>query len=183
MEKRLMTVAAAIAVSTSMAFAQSQISGKVTSSDDGQPVVGASIKVAGTNTGTITDIDGNFSLNAPANAKLEISYIGMIGKSVKAAKNMKIVLDPDNNALDDVLVIAYGKTKKSAFTGSAVEIKSEDITAHVASSATTALVGKVAGIQATSSSGEPGSAPTIRIRGIGSVSASSQPLYIVDGAP
>ena len=183
MEKRLMTVAAAIAVSTSMAFAQSQISGKVTSSDDGQPVVGASIKVAGTNTGTVTDIDGNFSLNAPADAKLEISYIGMVSKTIKAGRNIKVVLDADNTALDDVLVIAYGKTKKSAFTGSAAEIKTEDITAHVTSSATSALVGKVAGIQATSTSGEPGSDPTIRIRGIGSVSASSQPLYIVDGAP
>ena len=173
MEQRLMTVAAALVVSTSMAFAQSQISGTVTSSEDGSPVIGASVKVAGTKTGTVTDVDGNFSLNAPAGAKLEISYIGMVSKTVKAGKNMKVLLDADNTALDDVLVIAYGKTKKSAFTGSAVEIKSEDITAHVASSATTALVGKVAGIQATSSSGEPGSAPTIRIRGIGSVSASS----------
>lgn len=183
MEKRLMTFIACLFLSLGMALAQTQVSGTITSSEDGSPVIGASIKVAGTQTGTVTDVDGNFSLNAPANAKLEISYIGMIGKTVKAGKNMKIVLDPDNNALDDVLVIAYGKTKKSAFTGSAVEIKSEDITAHVASSATTALVGKVAGIQATSTSGEPGSAPTIRIRGIGSVSASSQPLYIVDGAP
>ena len=183
MEKRLMTFIACLFLSLGMALAQTQVSGTITSSEDGSAVIGASIKVAGTNTGTVTDVDGNFSLNAPANAKLEISYIGMIGKTVKAGKNMKIVLDPDNNALDDVLVIAYGKTKKSAFTGSAVEIKSEDITAHVSSTATTALVGKVAGIQATSTSGEPGSAPVIRIRGIGSVSASSSPLYIVDGAP
>ena len=120
-----MTVAAAIAVSTSMAFAQSQISGKVTSSDDGQPVVGASIKVAGTNTGTITDIDGNFSLNAPAGAKLEITYIGMQSKSVKAGKNMKIVLDADDHALDEVMVVAFGTAKKSAYTGSAAVVGSE----------------------------------------------------------
>ena len=94
MEKRLMTVVAGLALSTSMAFAQSQISGHVTSSEDGSPVIGASIKVAGTNTGTVTDIDGNFSLNAPAGAKLEITYIGMNSTSVKAGKNMKIVLDP-----------------------------------------------------------------------------------------
>ncbi len=74
MDKRLMTLVAGLTLSTSMAFAQSQISGKVTSSEDGSPVIGASIKVAGTNTGTVTDIDGNFSLNAPAGAKLEISY-------------------------------------------------------------------------------------------------------------
>ena len=127
MEKRLMTVVAGLALSTSMAFAQSQISGHVTSSEDGSPVIGASIKVAGTNTGTVTDIDGNFSLNAPAGAKLEITYIGMNSTSVKAGKNMKIVLDPDNKSLDEVIVVAYGTAKKSAFTGSAAVIKSEEI--------------------------------------------------------
>ena len=183
MKKRLTMVMGGLVLSTGMALAQTAVTGKVTSSDDGSPVVGASIKVVGTNTGTVTDIDGNFVLNVPANAKVVVSYIGMLPKTVKIAKNMKVILDPDNQALDDVLVIAYGKTKKSAFTGSAAEIKSDEITAHVSSSATSALVGKVAGIQATSSSGEPGSSPTIRIRGIGSVSASSEPLYIVDGAP
>lgn len=124
MEKRLMTVVAGLALSTSMAFAQSQISGHVTSSEDGSPVIGASIKVAGTNTGTVTDIDGNFSLNAPAGAKLEITYIGMQSKTVKAGKNVKIMLDPDDTLLDDVVVVAYGTAKKSAYTGAASEIKS-----------------------------------------------------------
>ena len=124
MEKRLMTVVAGLALSTSMAFAQSQISGHVTSSEDGSPVIGASIKVAGTNTGTVTDIDGNFSLNAPAGAKLEITYIGMQSKTVKAGKNVKILLDPDDTLLDDVVVVAYGTAKKSAYTGAASEIKS-----------------------------------------------------------
>ena len=183
MAKRLTMLMGGVLLSTGMALAQTAVTGKVTSSDDGSPVVGASIKVVGTNTGTVTDIDGNFVLNVPANSKVVVSYIGMLPKTLKITKNMKVILDPDNQALDDVLVIAYGKTKKSAFTGSAAEIKSDEITAHVSSTATSALVGKVAGIQATSSSGEPGSSPTIRIRGIGSVSASSEPLYIVDGAP
>ena len=183
MEKRLMTFIACLFLSIGMALAQTQVSGTVTSSEDGSPVIGASIKVVGTNTGTVTNIDGNFSLNVSANAKLEVSYIGMVTKTVKAAKNMKIVLDPDNHALDEVMVVAYGTAKKSAFTGSAGEVKASDIDVHVTSTATSALVGKVAGIQATSSSGEPGSAPVIRIRGIGSLNASSSPLYIVDGAP
>lgn len=183
MGKRFLVFVASVFLYVGTAMAQTQVSGKVTSSEDGQPVVGATVKVVGTNQGAITDINGNFSINAPANAKLEVSYIGMISKTLKASQKMNVVLDSDSQALDEVMVIAYGKTKKSAFTGSAVEVKSSDITTHVASSATTALVGKVAGIQATSSSGEPGSSPTIRIRGIGSVSASSQPLYIVDGAP
>ena len=79
-------------VSTSMAFAQSQISGKVTSSEDGAPVIGASVKVAGTKTGTVTDVDGNFSLNVPAGAKLEVTYLGMLPQTVKAGQKMKIVL-------------------------------------------------------------------------------------------
>ena len=121
MDKRLMTLVAGLTLSTGMAFAQSQISGKVTSSEDGSPVIGASIKVAGTNTGTVTDIDGNFSLNAPAGAKLEISYIGMNSQTVKASSNMKIVMVSDDKTLDEVVVVAYGTTTKASFTGSAAE--------------------------------------------------------------
>ena len=184
MEKRLMTVVAGLALSTSMAFAQSQISGHVTSSEDGSPVIGASIKVAGTNTGTVTDIDGNFSLNAPAGAKLEISYIGMNSTSVKAGKNMKVVLDPDNKSLDEVIVVAYGTAKKSAFTGSAAVIKSEEIGKIADSNPVQALTGKVSGVQINSTTGQPGVADfKIRIRGISSINADSKPLIIVDGAP
>lgn len=184
MDKRLMTLVAGLTLSTSMAFAQSQISGKVTSSEDGSPVIGASIKVAGTNTGTVTDIDGNFSLNAPAGAKLEISYIGMNSTSVKAGKNMKIVLDPDNKSLDEVIVVAYGTAKKSAFTGSAAVIKSEEIGKIADSNPVQALTGKVSGVQINSATGQPGVADfKIRIRGISSINADSKPLIIVDGAP
>ena len=114
-----MTVAAAIAVSTSMAFAQSQVSGTVVSAEDGEPIIGASIKVAGTNTGTVTDVDGKFSLNVAKNAILEITYIGMNKKEVKATPNMKISMESDAHNLDEVMVVAYGKAKKSSFTGSA----------------------------------------------------------------
>jgi len=179
-----MTAVAALAVSTSMAFAQSQISGHVTSSEDGSPVIGASIKVAGTNTGTVTDIDGNFSLNAPAGAKLEISYIGMNSTSVKAGKNMKIVLDPDDKALDEVIVVAYGTAKKSAFTGSAAVMKSEDIAKVADSNPVQALTGKVSGVQINTQTGQPGVEDfKIRIRGISSINAGSTPLVIVDGSP
>ena len=102
-----------------MAFAQTSVTGKVTSSDDGEPVVGASIKIVGTNTGTVTDIDGNFVLNAPADAKLEISYIGMQPKTVKASAKMQVVLTSDNKSLDEVVVTGYGVQKKASFTGAA----------------------------------------------------------------
>ena len=183
MEKRLMTVVAALAVSTSFAFAQSQISGKVTSSEDGSPVIGASIKVAGTNTGTVTDIDGNFSLNAPANSKLEITYIGMQSKTIKASSNMKISLDADNHSLDDVVVVAYGTAKKSSLTGAVASVDSKSIEKTISTSVTGALEGKAAGVQVNNTYGEPGAAPKIRIRGFGSVNGSNDPLYVVDGVP
>lgn len=104
MEKRLMTFIACLFLSLGMALAQTQVSGKVTSAEDGEPVIGASIKVVGTKTGAVTDIEGNFSLTAPEGAKLEISYIGMNSQTVKAGSNMKIVLNPDNKTLDEVVV-------------------------------------------------------------------------------
>ena len=184
MEKRLMTFIACLFLSIGMALAQTQVSGTVTSSEDGSPVIGASIKVVGTNTGTVTNIDGNFSLNVSANAKLEVSYIGMVTKTVKAAKNMKIVLDPDNHALDEVMVVAYGTAKKSAFTGSAAVVGSEELSKKVTTNVADALVGSVSGLQMRGSSGQPGAGQgSINIRGIASMYADTDPLVIVDGAP
>ena len=184
MEKRLMTFIACLFLSIGMALAQTQVSGTVTSSEDGSPVIGASIKVVGTNTGTVTNIDGNFSLNVSANAKLEVSYIGMVTKTVKAAKNMKIVLDSDNHALDEVMVVAYGTAKKSAFTGSAAVVGSEELSKKVTTNVADALVGSVSGLQMRGSSGQPGASQgSINIRGIASMYAATDPLVIVDGAP
>ena len=182
MVKRLTMIFAGLFLAIGMALAQTQVSGTVTD-ENGEPIVGAAVRVAGTKTGTVTDVDGNFSISAPADARLDITYIGMLPKSVKAGRNMKIVLSSDSQLLNDVMVIAYGKTKKSAFTGSATDVKAADISAHITSNATNALTGKVAGLQVTSTSGEPGASPTLRLRGVGSVYASSTPLYIVDGAP
>ena len=184
MEKRLMTFIACLFLSLGMALAQTQVSGTVTSSEDGSPVIGASIKVLGTNTGTVTDMDGNFSLNVPANAKLAVSYIGMVGKTVKAGRNMKIVLDPDDKSLDEVMVVAYGTAKKSAFTGSAAVVGSEELSKKITTNVADALVGSVSGLQMRGSSGQPGASQgSINIRGIASMYASTDPLVIVDGAP
>ncbi len=179
-----MTVAAAIAVSTSMAFAQSQISGKVTSSDDGQPVVGASIKIVGTNTGTITDIDGNFSLNAPAGAKLEITYLGMLPQTVKAGQKMKIVLEADNKTLDEVVVTAMGISRdKKALGYASQKLGSEDLNIAGTSSLASAMQGKLTGVDIRQSSGAPGASSQIVIRGARSFSGDNTPLYVVDGMP
>ena len=183
MEKRLMTFMAGVALSMGTAFAQSQVSGKITSSEDGTPVIGASIKVAGTNTGTVTDVDGNFSLNAPAGAKLEITYIGMNSKTVKAGRNMKITLDPDDTVLDDVVVVAYGTAKKSAYTGAASEIKATKIENRQISNVSSALIGTMSGVQTFQTNGQPGQETSIRIRGISSINGTNTPLYVVDGVP
>ena len=178
-----MTFMAGVALSMGTAFAQSQVSGKITSSEDGTPVIGASIKVAGTNTGTVTDIDGNFSLNAPAGAKLEITYIGMNSKTVKAGQNMKISLDPDNKALDEVVVTGYGNFKKSSFTGSASTLNTQGLEDIPVVSLTDKLAGGVPGISVTSTSSAPGAVNSIRVRGMGSINAGNEPLYVIDGTP
>ncbi len=184
MEKRLMTLVAGLALGVSLAFAQSQVSGYVSSSEDGLPVVGAAIRVVGTGTGTTTDINGNFTLDVPAGTMLEVSYIGMTPKTVKASRKLKIVLDPDNRSLDEVMVVAFGTTKKSAFTGSAAVVDAEELSKKISTNVTDALVGSVAGLQLRGSSGQPGSDnSSINIRGIASMYAATDPLVIVDGAP
>ena len=184
MEKRLMTLMAALFLFIGGALAQTKVNGTVVSQDDGQPVIGATVQVIGTQVGTVTNADGKFSLTVPAGkSMLRITYVGMDPLEVSARPNMRIFLTSDQAALDEVIVIGYGTAKKSAFTGSATEVGSVDIASHVTANAANALVGKVAGVTATSTSGAPGSAPTIRIRGIGSYAASSTPLYIVDGVP
>ena len=183
MEKRLMTFVACLFLSIGMALAQSQISGTVTSAEDGTPVVGASVKVVGTSTGVATDTDGHFTLNAPANAKLQISYIGMVPQTVKAGKNLKISLATDQQSLDELVVVAFGTAKKSAFTGSATVVGTEELAKSQVTSVTNALAGAVPGVQLTSASGAPGSTSTIRIRGFSSLNAGNDALIILDGAP
>ena len=183
MEKRLMTLLAALFLVLGSALAQTNVSGTVTSNDDGEPVVGAAVKVEGTNTGTVTDVDGHFQLNVPAGAKLTISYLGMKPQTVKASSNMKVVLENDNKTLDEVMVVAYGKQKKSSFTGSAAEIKADKLADRQVANLTQALSGEVAGVQVTVPSGKPGETASVRIRGIGSFASSNAPLYVVDGVP
>lgn len=179
-----MTFVACLFLSIGMALAQSRVSGKVTSAEDGHPVVGATVKVVGQkNTGTVTDVDGNFTLNVPAGAKIEISYIGMLSKTVKAGNNMNILLESDQQNLDEVMVVAYGTQKKSSFTGSAASVDSKKLANRPVANVTKALDGQVAGVTVTSGSGQPGSGSSMVIRGFGSINASNSPLYVVDGIP
>ena len=184
MKRRLTMFLAGLALCVGGAFAQTQVTGTVFSEEDNEPLIGAKVSVVGTQSVTVTDNNGRFTIMVPQGYKnLTVSYIGMLPKSVSARDGVKIYLQDNSRALDEVMVVAYGTTKRSTFTGSAMEIKSEEITNHVSSSATNSLIGKVAGVQATGVSAGPGSSPTIRIRGFGSMEASTTPLYILDGVP
>ena len=186
MKNKLLLLLASIFVSIGMATAQTvNVRGTVVSEDDGQPIVGASVVVKGTQIGTVTNFDGIFSFeHLPQSAKiLEISYIGMQTLDVSVKSTMKVVLKSDTRQLEEVMVVAYGQQKKSAFTGSAGVINADKLAQRVVSNITNAVSGQIAGVQAISNNGQPGAAATIRIRGIGSMSSSNSPLYVVDGVP
>ncbi len=161
-----------------------KVVGTVTS-EDGEPLVGASVIVVGTNVGTVTDADGNFSFNdIPMKAtQLRVTYLGMLPKVTAIKPTLKIVLAEERRQLNDVIVVAYGTAKKSSYAGSATMVSAKDLADKPVTSFESALTGKVAGLQVTSSSGQAGSAPTLQIRGIGSMNAGSSPLYVVDGVP
>ena len=155
--------------------------------NSGQPVIGASVTVIGqSQLGTVTDINGKFSITVPANSKrIEVSYIGMISQEIEAKSGvpMKIILKDNLKDLDEVVVIGYGAVKKRDLTGSMTSIKSEDIVATPTTNALESLQGKVAGLDMTKSSGQTGSGLSFSIRGNRSLNASNTPLIIVDGIP
>ena len=163
------------------ALAQSTISGTV-NDESGEPIIGASVKVQGTQTGAITDFNGKFSVQADANATLQISYIGYISASVKVngRNNITVTLKEDSQTLSDVVVIGYGVQKKSDLTGAVASLKGDDIKNLSTSDAAAALQGKVTGVQIINS-GSPGGGAEIRVRGYSSNSGNVGPLLIVDG--
>ena len=184
MKKRLTLFMMSLFLCVGSALAQTKVSGTVFSQEDGQPIIGAAVKVVGTSTGMLTDVNGRFSVALPAGKdQLEITYLGYEGKTVKAKNGMRVFLKADSKSLDEVIVVAFGTAKKSAFTGSAKAVGSDDIKLTQTTSVTGALAGNVAGVQLTQSSGSPDGSPTIRIRGFGSLNAGNDPLIIVDGAP
>lgn len=186
MEKRLTMILACLFLSLGMALAQTAVTGTVVSQEDGQPIIGATVRVVGASAGAVTDADGKFSISMPAgHNKLKVTYVGMVDQDVTVKGNsVRVVLVPDQTNLDEVMVVAYGTAKKSAFTGSAAVVKSDDIAKISSSNAMSALSGKVSGVQINSATGAPGQESfSIRIRGISSINAGNDPLIIVDGAP
>ena len=151
---------------------------------NGEPIIGANITVKGQSIGTITDIDGRFILEASTNALLQVTYIGYVSQELQVnnRKEITIILQEDAKALEEVVVIGYGTAKKSDLTGSTAQIKPEALTASVVGNALESLQGKAAGV-AVFNDNKPGASPSIRVRGSGSITASNEPLYVVDGFP
>ena len=164
-------------------FAQKEVSGVVVDTN-GEAVVGASIQAKGSTQGTISDYDGRFEMTVPDEVKtLIVSFVGMTTQEVPAGKNIKVTLGENTEVIQEVVVTGYGTVAKGAYAGSAQAVKAEDIEKKNPSDITKAMAGEVAGVQVATSSGQPGTVASIRIRGIGSISASSAPLYVVDGIP
>lgn len=184
--KRLSMMLAGLFLSVGMALAQTTVTGTVVSYEDNEPIIGATIQVVGNaGIGTITDYDGNFTLEVPEGMKtLRITYVGMEPLEVAVStKTLKIQLRNDVHTLDEVVVVAYGTQKKTSLTGSIQEVKSDAIELRPTTSVASALEGSVTGVQVNSTVGAPGEDPQIRIRGVGTVNGSSSPLYILDGVP
>lgn len=160
-----------------------RVSGIVMS--EGEPLPGASVLVKGTHNGTVTDVDGKYTLTVPADGTLVFSFIGL--KTTEQKVNGRTVVNaellPDSEQLDEVMVVAYATAKKYSFTGAASTVKGSEIAKMQVSNVSRALEGTVSGLQASAPSGQPGTDAEIRIRGIGSINASSAPLYVVDGVP
>lgn len=185
MRKKILFCLVAILVTT-VTFAQNiTIKGSVADKETGETIPSASIQVKGTTIGTVSDLNGQYTIDAPKNATLIFSSVGY--KVVEVAVNGRLVinvdLEIDNQMLDEVIFVAYGTVNKKDFTGSAVALESKKLENRPLTNATNALEGLSAGVQFTSASGAPGSSGGIRIRGFGSINASSSPLYVVDGVP
>ncbi len=164
------------------AFAQTKVTGTVFDERNGEPVIGATVKIKGSGSGTVTDIDGNFSIDAATGQQLEVSYIGYITQTIRVPKSHKVDvrLTEDTQTLDQVVVVGYGTMKRSDLTGSVSSINEEQIKQGVNTSVEQAMQGRIAGVQVTQNSGAPGGGISVQIRGVNTFSG-NEPLYVVDG--
>ncbi len=181
MRKKLTLLISFIFIAANMVLAQSAIKGKVTDKA-GQPLVGVSVKVQGTSTGSVTDVNGNYTINTQPNATLIATYVGYATQTVSIAGEsvVNITMTEETTNLNDVVVVGYGTQKKSVLTGSVTRVTSRDLENQQVVRVDQALQGRTSGVAVVASSGAPGAAPTIRVRGITSIN-NSEPLYVVDG--
>lgn len=183
--KRSLLLVALFVIGCLQLMAQTRtINGEVTDAQNGEALIGATVMVEGEKGGTVTDFDGNFSLQVSSSAKkIKVSYIGYIDKVLSVSDNMKVKLESDSKALADVVVIGYGTARKSDLTGSVATVKSKDFNKGLVSSPEQLINGKVSGVQIMSNSGSASAGSTIRVRGGASLNASNDPLIVLDGVP
>ena len=183
--KRSLLLVALFVIGCLQLIAQTRtIKGEVTDAQNGEALIGATVMVEGEKGGTVTDFDGNFSLQVSSSAKkIKVSYIGYIDKVLSISDNMKVKLESDSKALADVVVIGYGTARKSDLTGSVATVKSKDFNKGLVSSPEQLINGKVSGVQIMSNSGSASAGSTIRVRGGASLNASNDPLIVLDGVP
>ena len=183
--KRSLLLVALFVIGCLQLMAQTRtIKGEVTDAQNGEALIGATVMVKGEKGGTVTDFDGNFSLQVSSSAKkIKVSYIGYIDKVLSISDNMKVKLESDSKALADVVVIGYGTARKSDLTGSVATVKSKDFNKGLVSSPEQLINGKVSGVQIMSNSGSASAGSTIRVRGGASLNASNDPLIVLDGVP
>lgn len=183
--KRSLLLVALFVIGCLQLMAQTRtIKGEVTDAQNGEALIGATVMVEGEKGGTVTDFDGNFSLQVSSLAKkIKVSYIGYIDKVLSISDNMKVKLESDSKALADVVVIGYGTARKSDLTGSVATVKSKDFNKGLVSSPEQLINGKVSGVQIMSNSGSASAGSTIRVRGGASLNASNDPLIVLDGVP
>ena len=167
---------------TMSTLAQVQVSGTVTDNVLGEPIIGASVVEVGTTNGTITDLDGNFTLQVKSGAQLQFSFVGYVTQVLAAAPNMNVVLSEDNELLEEVVVTGYTTQRKADLTGSVAVVQTKGLKTSSDTDPMRALQGKVAGMTITSN-GSPAATATVRIRGIGSFNSNQDPLYVIDGVP
>ncbi len=185
MKKLFLLLVTVLSFAISASAQMRTVTGTVVEEANGEPVIGASVTPAGSSKGVVTDIDGNFTLQVPSSVKaITVSYVGFNPSTVAiTGAHLHVALKNSAEMLNDVIVVAYGTAKKSEYTGSAGVVKASQLEDALVSNVTNALSGKIAGVQTISSNGQPGESATIRIRGVGSINASSDPLYVVDGLP
>lgn len=182
MKQKLTMTLACLFIMVGSALAQTKVTGVVTSSEDGQPVTGVSVKVVGTNIGALTNVDGEFTITVPNNnSRLQFTYIGMQPKTMKAEASMRVVLDPDSKVLGEVVVTGMQKMDKRLFTGATSKVDAGKSKLDGVADVSRSLEGRVAGVSVQNVSGTFGTAPKIRVRGATSIYGSSKPLWVVDG--
>ncbi len=178
--KRLQTIFFSLLIVVSAA-ADIHVKGKVIDADNSEPMIGVSVLVQGTTAGTVTDFDGNFELTVPDKATLQLSYLGYKTIEIRAVDNMQIIMESDALQLQEVVSLGYSAVKKAELSSAVVTVSAEQLTDVTSSDIGNMLQGKVAGLTVTNASGQPGDAAQIRIRGTGSITAGSEPVYVVDG--